>query len=199
MDLVDSQCDATFRQSAKKGLAMNTATLNQVRKVLELMETVSKEQVQAALESGSLIRALRGEIKTTFTEFFRTRSGLWVSDEFRKRALAKASGTGVVRESTCYVLPRGMTDAQIEAELPENHLWDEDDLCATVAHLIGLQPNGKEGKLLNNGYLNLFYTSSCVVDVLWNADVRTWSVNTWYRDDRRWGTGDQVFFPATDA
>jgi len=42
------------------------ATLGQIRKIVELVETVSQEQVQRALESGSLIRALRDVAVTTY-------------------------------------------------------------------------------------------------------------------------------------
>ena len=178
---------------------MNTTTLGQIRKVLELIETVSMKQVQVALENGSLIRALRGEIESVFSEFFCTRPGLWVSNEFRERIVAKTSDAGVVRKTTCHVLPRDMTDAEVEAELPANHMWSEADVCATIANMISLQLKGENGTLLNDGHANLFYTSSCVVRVDWGADDRRWGVDTWSRDGCRWDAGGQVLSPATDA
>lgn len=138
-------------------------------------------------------------VALTLANFFSTRPGLWVSDDFRKRIVAKASDVSVVRKTTTYVLPRNMTDKEVEAELPENHHWTETDVCATVAHMINLQPNGKKGVLLNDGHANLFYTSSDVVLVYWDADNRGWDVHTWERDDRRWDAGDRVFSPATGA
>src|SRR3989344_7122529 len=131
--------------------------------------------------------------------FYQTRSGLWVYDGFRNMVVAKAQPTeaGTVFKLDHALLNKNMKDEQIEASLPKNHLFDESVLCTIIAQMIAEQHKGKEGKLLNKGYANLFYTSSCVVDVSWRADYRKWNVNTWERDDYEWGAGRQVFSPAT--
>jgi len=131
--------------------------------------------------------------------FFHTHSGLWVSNEFRERIVAKASGAGTVRETSLYVLPRNMFDKEIEAELLADHIWSETDACATSAHLISLQPGGKRGTLLGDGRVNLFHTRSGVVNVRWSTDDdREWLVSVWGRGDRRWPAGSQVLSPITE-
>lgn len=131
--------------------------------------------------------------------FFRTGPGLYVWDDFRSRIVAQAKPTvaGTAFELNNALLTKNMSDEEIEKALPKGHLFDESALCAIIASMISEQPNGKEGKLLNNGYANLFYTSSCVVGVDWHADYRKWSVFTWERDGNGWGAGVQVFSPAT--
>lgn len=128
--------------------------------------------------------------------FFQTRGGLWVSENFRSLVVAKAQPAEAVAMRE-FNLTRDMLDSEIEAELGEGHIWDESRLCSTLKTLIEEQWGGKSGTLLNNGYANLFYTSSCVVDVRWYSDDRRWFVSTWQRDDNRWLAGYRVFSPAT--
>ena len=130
--------------------------------------------------------------------FYRTCEGLYVWDDFRSRivANAKPSELGRTMKVNCAELMRDLTDKEIELALPIDHLFDETEVCAVIAGLIASQPNGEEGALLNTGYANLFYTSSCVVYVYWYADYRGWHVNAWKRGDYGWGAGYQVFSPA---
>ena len=150
-----------------------------------------------SVNNANYMYTLRGETGT-FAEFLRTRPGLWVSDDFRQRIVARASGEGVVRKTHIFVLSHNMSDAEIEDKLSENHFWDEADLCATIAHMIMVQSGGKSGELLNNGRANLFYTSSCVVLVGWRAGLGEWSVFTWLRGVSMWDAGNQAFSPATE-
>jgi len=83
-------------------------------------------------------------------------------------------------------LPRNMTDAEIEEELRPG-------LCTLGDILAFLDGAPEETK---DGYANLFYTSSCVVFVLWDAGDRRWYVCAWDRDDVRWGAGRRVLSPA---
>ena len=133
--------------------------------------------------------------------FYRTRSGLLVSKGFCDLVVAKANPTEA--GTTFQVIPRTMvrdaSDAEIELELggeTKIHLFDETRVSVIVARLIDGQPKGEAGLLLNNGYANLFYTSSCVVVVRWSAVRRRWGVGTWGRDDGRWRAGFRVFSPA---
>jgi hypothetical protein len=130
--------------------------------------------------------------------FFKTRDGLYVWDDFQTRVvkLAKPINAGTTFKVNVDELGADLTDKEIENGLPKNHLWDEGALCAVVAEMISKQPEGKEGDLLNNGYANLLYTSSCVVRVRWDAGYRKWSVDTWDRDDGRWSAGRRVLSPA---
>ena len=133
-------------------------------------------------------------------EFFQTRPGLWVSDDFRRlvRAKAQPNKAGTSLKLNRAKLAKNLTDSEIEATLPVTHVFTEAEVCAVVATLITEQSEGQEGTLLNNGYANLFYTASCVVDVYWNADDRRWNVSTWTHDDNQWSAENQVFSLATD-
>ena len=130
--------------------------------------------------------------------YYKIRNGLYVWSDFRTRIVAKATPVeaGTTVEVGYADLGKNATDAEIEAALPTRHLFDEPAVCAIVAALIARQPEGKEGVLMNNGYANLFYISSCVVRVRWLAVNRGWDVRTWLRDDYGWGAGGRVFSPA---
>lgn len=131
-------------------------------------------------------------------EFFKDRPGLYVWGSFISNIVDKAKGK---KKDTKYAvssfeLTKNANDAEIEENLPKKHLFSETDVCAIVADLIEKQPKGEEGSLLNNGYANLFYTSSRVVNVDWRGD--RWHVGGWGRDDRTWDEGGRVFSPATE-
>jgi len=135
--------------------------------------------------------------KTSLDEFFQTRSRFFVSDGFRNLVVAKATGTAIVADTKHFDLPRNMSDSEIEEKLGDGHIWEENVLLTTLEHLLTEQEGGKDGKLLNNGFANLFYTRSCVVYVYWNTDDRRWVIFTWKRDDLRWDAGYRAFSPAT--
>lgn len=132
----------------------------------------------------------------SFTDFFKSREGLWVSGSFKERILNQAKDAGVDMTLTSFKLIKDSTDEQIEAALPEKHIFTESEVCAVIAALIEGQPKGEKGILLNDGWYNLFYTEGCVVRVDWSVDE--WNVNTWDRDGGTWSAGFRVFSPATD-
>lgn len=130
--------------------------------------------------------------------FFQTREGLWVSDSFCKLVVAKVSpGGDRVVAAKGQKLDRNMNDEKIEEMLGNGHVFDGDVLCHTLAKMIQNQWGGKSGQLLNNGYANLFYLSSCVVHVYWRAVDRRWYVDAWERGGHEWRAVNQVFSPAT--
>lgn len=134
-------------------------------------------------------------------QFYRTRSGLYVWDDYRERVVSKAklSPAGASYKFNYSTLARDLRDREIEACLPAQHLFDETAVCAIIAGLITKQPQGEEQVLLNNGCANLFYLAGCVVIVYWVACDREWGVDTYAHDDDGWDAGSQVFFPATGA
>ena len=131
--------------------------------------------------------------RPVFENFFRTREGLWVSEDFRNRVATKAKARNVVPKTRHVDLARKMTDAQIETMLGEGHLFSEVSLCGLLEKMLSDQSDGKDGQLLNNGFANLFYTASSVVYVYWSAGYRWWYVSTWQRDDREWNASYRVF------
>ncbi|MEK7503012.1 MAG: hypothetical protein AAB556_01045, partial [Patescibacteria group bacterium] len=76
--------------------------------------------------------------------FFKTRSGLYVWDNFRSRVVAKASpiDAGTKFRIERRDLVRDARDAKIEGALT-NHFFEESAVCAVIAELISKQPNGK--------------------------------------------------------
>lgn len=128
-------------------------------------------------------------------EFFKTRKGLWISDEFKSRILTKAKPvenldplTLVSRELT-----KNAYDKEITPELGENYIFDESEVCARIAAMIDKQPNGIAGDLLNNGYANLFYVAGSVVYVYWYGVDRRWHVRAWELDHAHWFAGFRAF------
>ncbi|MEK9185680.1 MAG: hypothetical protein AAB863_02790 [Patescibacteria group bacterium] len=164
--------------------------------------------LELALEqalNNMLVLAPRGFVVVTLAErhdpdaFYWTRSGLYVWDDFRSKIVsgARPSEAGAIFKIERFDLTRQLGDEEIERALPKSHLFGDDAVCALVASLITRQPNGEEGVLLNNGYANLFYTSSCVVYAHWSAGGRGWDIHTWGRCDFRWIADGRAFSPAT--
>lgn len=86
-------------------------------------------------------------------------------------------------------IPRFMSDAEIESEFKPGS-------CTLGDVLAVLRSDNPEYK---DGNWNLFYFEACVVDVNWNSGRGDWSVSAWGRGGGKWGAGNRVFSPATDA
>lgn len=82
-------------------------------------------------------------------------------------------------------LPRRMSDAAIESELKPG-------IC-TLGDLITFMDNAPEE--CKDGWYNLFYFPSFVVDVDWHGGE--WYVDAWGRGDGEWIADFRVFSPAT--
>jgi hypothetical protein len=132
-------------------------------------------------------------------EFYRNRAGLWVSNDFQRLVVAKATpvDAGAIFKITCDTLAEDFFDLSLEEDLPTDHLFDESGVSAIVAEMISRQQDVvQEGDLIGNGRCNLFYLSSGFVYVYWDGDRRRWRVNSRERDGVRWGRGGHVFSPA---
>jgi hypothetical protein len=169
---------------------------NEFERLFKLWASVAKLVVdgkRSAPYVANTLQKIVGESEIHFSSFFfRTRPGLRVSDDFRNQVVAKAEPSQPVPKKST-MLQRDMLDKEIEKMLGEGHLFTEGQVCSIIGDMIGKQEGGKEGELLNNGYANLFYLSSCVVDVSWNSDGREWDVRTWHRAGIRWSAGLRAF------
>lgn len=129
---------------------------------------------------------------------FKTRPGLWVSDDFHSRVGKKAKPVNDLPAITLTSgdLVKNAYDKEIKADpvMPANHVFEsESDFVAYLDQMISKQPGGEEGDLNNQGYWNIFYVVGCVVGVGWYSDSREWSVHTWKLDDDYWNAGHRAF------
>lgn len=159
------------------------------------------------LERGvaAFVEVLAGKLFNP-AEYFRTRPGLYVWEGFTKQILSVAApATAPNVKLREYNLPRNMTDAEIQAELGEGHVFtNASEFCATLAQMLDAQWSGEEGDLLANGYANIFYVRGSAgevfaVRVLWHADYREWRVHAYRLDGSRWFAGSRAFSATADA
>jgi len=135
--------------------------------------------------------------------YFKTRDGLYVWDTFAKRILSGQKESMPYRGLegvTSQMLERNMSDMEIIIELlgGMKEVRTRPSSLDQVATMIDLQPNGVDGKLLNNGYSNIFYVLVdgvlFAVFVRWKSGDREWFVNAWHLDGLGdWDAGDRVF------
>jgi len=135
------------------------------------------------------------------SEFFTTRSGLWVSDRAKDLFLSATSDevtlTGGITIAP-FTLTEQANDKTIRDALPESHVFGADELAAILAHLIECQWGGKSGILDEKNYnWNLFYVKSkdgqvFVVGVYWGAGGRECFVRAWEAGDA-WDAVDRIF------
>jgi hypothetical protein len=151
----------------------------------------------SAAKTTSVLRAV-GTVIIPATEWFdpavlQTGPGLWVSDGFDEN-VRKHATAGPVGELT---LPYGdleerATIDEIVAESGREH--EPRAACYALYTLTRQQPNGKEGHLLSNGYVNLLpIIGGPAADVHWSADYGKWLVDDWSRYGNRWHRGDRAF------
>ena len=146
-------------------------------------------------------------IAATFltSDYFVTRPGLLVSDDFKSRITSAYPDPMVLRgleRIESFDLTKDSSDEAILArpemggiENVRKHAFSPDQIAA----LIDLQPEGKAGELITNGYANLFYVVGrggklFVVCVDWRASCREWGVLAWKLDEfGHWCAGRRVF------
>lgn len=154
-----------------------------------------------------LLRPTTDDANPRFTTsfFFHTRPGLWVSDDFTSR-ITLAYPNLIVRRGLVGIesfdLTNNLLDKTILArsemggeENVRKHAFTPDQIC----DLMTLQPEGSAGKLLTNGFANLFYVVGkdevlFVLFVGWDADNRRWRVVAWKLGENGiWHAGCRVF------
>lgn len=133
--------------------------------------------------------------------FFKTGKGLYVWDDFVNRIRTVATAVESLAETmiSSFDLTQDATDEQIRAALLSEHVFEDTSMfCAHLAGMIERQSGGTEGRLLNNGYANIFYVRGArgevfAVRVRWHGGYREWSVRAYALVDCRWIEGFRVF------
>lgn len=170
--------------------------------VESLLNGTSKITIETIRRLSNLTSVTIPANEINSSNFFKTREGLWTSDNFNNFILSGASKKKVSADETTigYAdLVQAANDAEIAGELPEGYVFEDVDLfLAHLATLIERQWGGKNGTLLNNnGRSNIFYVkvSGEVFAVLvdWHAGLREWYCFADRLDDRRWFAGYRAF------
>lgn len=124
---------------------------------------------------------------------------LYVWGDFESRILASARPVSdqPSADLSAYILTNNMYDSEVRAQLPAGYVFNLDDIWM-IGAAIALQPKGESGKLLTNGYANLFYVQVgervFAVDVRWRRGRGDWDVGAWGPGGRGpWFTAGQVF------
>lgn len=132
-------------------------------------------------------------------QFYRHRSGLWVSDSLCERFDLRVVSSAPARPYVASLLKKNAYDQRILLELPSGYLSTLED----IAGFIEIQADGQEGLFLTNGCANIFYVegrSSEVFSVhtFWLSDRCGWGVRDWQLDEHgQWRAERQVFCPGT--
>lgn len=130
---------------------------------------------------------------------FKTRQGLWITDDFHSRVGKKAKSVINLPAITLTSgdLVKNAYDKEIKGDpiMSANYAFEgESDFVAYLEQMISKQSNGEEGALLTNDNWNIFYVAHCVVFVTWRSSRRGWLVRTWELDDDHfWGFGSRMF------
>ncbi|GMU73854.1 MAG: hypothetical protein AMXMBFR44_0530 [Candidatus Campbellbacteria bacterium] len=184
--------------------AMQNLTAGQLN---ALVKKVGGEKAVHGILDGTLKFAVE-VVKSVINlaDFFKTRKGIWVSDEFRQRILAPAlemEETAPASVGKPYDLPCDMTDAEVRGKFYGNHVFEDTRaFCRYLESAITAQWGGESGDLLNNGYANLFYVRGVnekgegevfTVLVNWGADDGEWYVSAYRLDGNRWYRGCRAF------
>ena len=174
------------------------------------------EMLQQAADDRSLMQkivevfqptVLASAIAATFltANYFVTRTGLWVDSNFTSRITSAYNDPIVQRGLDGIESFDLMNNSSDKVILARSEMGGEENVRKyaftpdQIAAMIDLQPEGAAGKLLTNGYANLFYVVGgggvlFVVGVLWFAGARRWRVSAWELGEYGvWHAGSRVF------
>ena len=161
----------------------------------ELAVTVTKVAARILGKLSTIVLSATG--KFIASDHFSTDSKevkiSWLGDNFQREFLAKVEEPQAGIE-LCYAkLKKASIDAPILAELGDR----AEITLASIWELLKKQPKGESGKLLTNGYANIFYVRDAkrvfwVVDVYWYCGG--WGVDAdSVEDPGEWHAGGPVF------
>jgi hypothetical protein len=173
----------------------------------EFFAQIASGAITRSVLQGVLSQVKKTIILATFVtaNYFITRSGLFVSGGFTSQI------TAAYPEA---LVPRGLEGVKsfdLASNSSDKKILDRPEMGGEenmrehavtpdqIADLINLQPEGMEGRLLNDGGANLFYVVGksgklFVVIVHWSGGRRKWRVNAWELvEDDCWHAGYRVF------
>lgn len=134
--------------------------------------------------TGLLVLVPRDPVSITLSQrhdpdvYYRTRSGLYVGNECRRRIISKATPitAGTSFKVNVFELGHDAANKEIRRGLPKNYLFKENVLCAIVAEMISKQSEGEPGDLENTGNVHVLRTSSWEMLVYWHRVNPAWNV-----------------------
>lgn len=139
--------------------------------------------------------------KRNLKEFYQTRTGLWLFENFKKLILADLPEGEVASAESRLVradLEQEANDGEIDSELPKGNVFkNRDHFLCYLATLIEDQWGGKDGELLSNSFANIFHVQigkvPFSVNVYWGRDASEWFCYAGPLDAVRWDAGRRVF------
>ncbi len=149
----------------------------------------------------NLVAVLVGASKRNLKEFYQTRTGLWLADNFKSLILADLPEGEVEAPQATLVradLEQEASDAEIGGELPKGNVFKyRDQFLCHLATLIETQPDGTKGELLNTGFANIFHVQigkvPFSVHVRWRRDGLEWRCRVFPLGASRWDAGSRAF------
>lgn len=130
---------------------MKTATLGQIQKVLDIVAQVSRVQVQEALESGRLHKALTGEVQVVADDIIRVDRSVrlvypdWVEGVVHPELDTVGPAEYVIDEGrSLYLHSKQKKGRWINGHELHKHLVDTETIkdCANLADLLEIQKKG---------------------------------------------------------
>lgn len=176
------------------------SVLANVRKVkLGSASIVDKPvQMPKLLKSKGYFAAVRLMERHDPDAFYKTREGLYVTDDFRRNivGVAKPTDAGAKwKKMRRFELTVNATGTDLKSARPQG-IWSATEFCPWLCAKLAKQPNGKAGELLNDGRATLFLVEGAnggvfVVNVHWRAGHSEWHVYAW-KLGNEWDAGDQL-------
>lgn len=133
--------------------------------------------------------------------FYQTRKGLWLSENFQNFLLAELPEGEVASEARDIVradIEQEANDGEIGSELPKGNVFkDRDQFLNYLATMIEAQWGGTKGELLADGKANIFHVQignvPFSVFVTWRRVGSGWRCFAGPLDVRRWSAGPRAF------
>lgn len=209
---------SNWQRSPRRNVITNFASKNPtVGQLNALVKKLGGEQsvrdylsgkVKVSITKSALERSSEFTLPTRMASFnpniyryFKTRNGLYVSDDFNDKILRAIELQGSVPSATIviYCLTKDADDTEIREEMPNNHVFEDTySFCTYLAYMIDEQQNGRTAVFVTNGNWNIFYVRGVhneifSVNVRWRGVLRRWEVSAYIPDGECWSIGSCAF------